>query len=152
MIAYYKKYTLDAHLVSKKENALKNFYPRLYDPLAQRGLAPHSDDWGIALRSQPLRHGWALCHLPLHRGGFAEGKKNPYWRMTVRAFWFVFRFASAEDHFLTVSFDNGTNSYENTVICSEITVFGTPEGIRIPDLPLRRRTLYPAELRGHIIP
>ena len=28
--------------------------------------------------------------------------------------------------------------------------FGTPEGIRIPDLPLRRRTLYPAELRGQI--
>ncbi len=27
--------------------------------------------------------------------------------------------------------------------------FGTPEGIRIPDLPLRRRTLYPAELLGH---
>ena len=27
--------------------------------------------------------------------------------------------------------------------------FGTPEGIRIPDLPLRRRTLYPAELRVH---
>ena len=29
---------------------------------------------------------------------------------------------------------------------------GTPEGIRIPDLPLRRRTLYPAELLGHIHP
>ena len=28
--------------------------------------------------------------------------------------------------------------------------FGTPEGIRIPDLPLRRRTLYPAELLGRI--
>ena len=28
--------------------------------------------------------------------------------------------------------------------------FGTPEGIRIPDLPLRRRTLYPAELQAHI--
>ena len=28
--------------------------------------------------------------------------------------------------------------------------FGTPEGIRIPDLPLRRRTLYPAELLGHM--
>ena len=33
------------------------------------------------------------------------------------------------------------------VFCSG---FGTPEGIRIPDLPLRRRTLYPAELLGHI--
>ena len=29
-------------------------------------------------------------------------------------------------------------------------VCGAPEGIRIPDLPLRRRTLYPAELRAHI--
>ena len=29
--------------------------------------------------------------------------------------------------------------------------FGTPEGIRIPDLPLRRRTLYPAELPGHAL-
>ena len=28
--------------------------------------------------------------------------------------------------------------------------FGTPEGIRIPDLPLRRRTLYPAELLGRV--
>ena len=26
-------------------------------------------------------------------------------------------------------------------------LFGTPEGIRTPDLPLRRRPLYPAELR-----
>ena len=34
---------------------------------------------------------------------------------------------------------------------SMTTAFGTPEGIRIPDLPLRRRTLYPAELLGHII-
>lgn len=29
---------------------------------------------------------------------------------------------------------------------------GAPEGIRIPGLPLRRRTLYPAELRAHIAP
>ena len=29
-------------------------------------------------------------------------------------------------------------------------IFGTPEGIRIPDLPLRRRTLYPAELLGRM--
>ena len=29
--------------------------------------------------------------------------------------------------------------------------FGTPEGIRIPDLPLRRRTLYPTELLAHIL-
>ena len=36
------------------------------------------------------------------------------------------------------------------MIYSEITAFGTPEGIRIPDLPLRRRTLYPAELLGHM--
>ncbi len=28
--------------------------------------------------------------------------------------------------------------------------FGALEGIRIPDLPLRRRTLYPAELQAHI--
>lgn len=30
--------------------------------------------------------------------------------------------------------------------------FGAPEGIRIPGLPLRRRTLYPAELRAHTTP
>ena len=29
-------------------------------------------------------------------------------------------------------------------------LFGALEGIRIPDLPLRRRTLYPAELLEHI--
>ena len=28
-------------------------------------------------------------------------------------------------------------------------VFGVPEVIRTPDLPLRRRSLYPAELRRH---
>ena len=31
-------------------------------------------------------------------------------------------------------------------------VFGVPEVIRTPDLPLRRRSLYPAELRKHIRP
>ena len=30
--------------------------------------------------------------------------------------------------------------------------FGVPEAIRTPDLPLRRRSLYPAELRGRIPP
>ena len=44
----------------------------------------------------------------------------------------------------------GTNSYENTVIYSEITVFGTPGETRTHYLALRRRTLYPGELRGHI--
>ena len=29
-------------------------------------------------------------------------------------------------------------------------VFGVPEVIRTPDLPLRRRSLYPAELRKHL--
>ena len=29
-------------------------------------------------------------------------------------------------------------------------VFGVPEVIRTPDLPLRRRSLYPAELRVHV--
>ena len=43
----------------------------------------------------------------------------------------------------------GTNSYENTVIYSEITVFGTPGETRTHYLALRRRTLYPGELRGH---
>ena len=28
--------------------------------------------------------------------------------------------------------------------------FGVPEVIRTPDLPLRRRSLYPAELRKHL--
>ena len=28
--------------------------------------------------------------------------------------------------------------------------YGVPEVIRTPDLPLRRRSLYPAELRKHI--
>ena len=30
-------------------------------------------------------------------------------------------------------------------------VFGVPEVIRTPDLPLRRRSLYPAELRKHCL-
>ena len=30
-------------------------------------------------------------------------------------------------------------------------LFGALEGIRIPDLPLRRRTLYPAELQAHTL-
>ena len=29
-------------------------------------------------------------------------------------------------------------------------VFGVPEVIRTPDLPLRRRSLYPTELQAHI--
>lgn len=29
-------------------------------------------------------------------------------------------------------------------------IYGAPEGIRIPDLPLRRRMLYPTELLAHI--
>ena len=32
----------------------------------------------------------------------------------------------------------------------QVLLHGAPEGIRIPDLPLRRRTLYPAELPAHI--
>ena len=47
-------------------------------------------------------------------------------------------------------FNNGTNSYENTVIYGEITVFGTPGETRTHYLALRRRALYPGELRGHI--
>ena len=31
-------------------------------------------------------------------------------------------------------------------------VFGVPEVIRTPDLPLRRRSLYPTELRAHTVP
>ena len=30
-------------------------------------------------------------------------------------------------------------------------LFGVPEVIRTPDLSLRRRSLYPAELREHIL-
>ena len=40
-----------------------------------------------------------------------------------------------------------SKSAENVVLSA---LFGALEGIRIPDLPLRRRTLYPAELLGHI--
>ena len=39
---------------------------------------------------------------------------------------------------------------ENTVICGKITVFGTPGETRTHYLTLRRRTLYPGELRGHV--
>ena len=31
-----------------------------------------------------------------------------------------------------------------------LTAYGAPKGIRTPDLSLRRRTLYPAELRRHL--
>ena len=33
---------------------------------------------------------------------------------------------------------------------ASLSVYGTHEGIRTSDLPLRRRSLYPAELHGHI--
>ena len=46
--------------------------------------------------------------------------------------------------------NNGTENRKNTVICGEITVFGTPGEARTHYLTLRRRTLYPGELRGHI--
>ena len=45
--------------------------------------------------------------------------------------------------------NNGTICYKNTVIYGEITVFGTPGETRTHYLALRRRTLYPGELRGH---
>ena len=45
--------------------------------------------------------------------------------------------------------NNGTKCYKNTVIYGEITVFGTPGETRTHYLALRRRTLYPGELRGH---
>ena len=35
---------------------------------------------------------------------------------------------------------------------SKPTVFSVPERIRTSDLPLRRRSLYPAELREHETP
>ena len=38
---------------------------------------------------------------------------------------------------------------ENAAIPWDYSVFGTPERIRTAGLPLRRRTLYPAELRTH---
>ena len=46
--------------------------------------------------------------------------------------------------------NNGTENRKNTVICGKITVFGTPGEARTHYLTLRRRTLYPGELRGHI--
>ena len=36
------------------------------------------------------------------------------------------------------------------MIFDEITVFGTPGETRTHYLTLRRRTLYPGELRGHV--
>ena len=38
----------------------------------------------------------------------------------------------------------------NAVIYSEITAFGTPGATRTHYIPLRRRTLYPGEVRGHV--
>ena len=40
---------------------------------------------------------------------------------------------------------------KNTVIYGEITVFGTPGETRTHYLALRRRALYPGELRGHLV-
>ena len=48
-------------------------------------------------------------------------------------------------------FNTETNGYKNTVIYGEITVSGTPGETRTHYLALRRRTLYPGELRGHVI-
>ena len=48
-----------------------------------------------------------------------------------------------------IKFNNGTENRKNTVICGKITVFGTPGETRTHYLTLRRRTLYPGELRGH---
>ena len=45
--------------------------------------------------------------------------------------------------------NNGTKCYKNTVIYGKITVFGTPGETRTHYLALRRRALYPGELRGH---
>ena len=44
---------------------------------------------------------------------------------------------------------SGFSLRKNTVICGKITVFGTPGETRTHYLTLRRRTLYPGELRGH---
>ena len=41
-------------------------------------------------------------------------------------------------------------SYKNAVIYGEITAFGTPGETRTHYLALRRRTLYPGELRGRM--
>ena len=43
----------------------------------------------------------------------------------------------------------GVYIVKNTVIYGEITVFGTPGETRTHYLALRRRALYPGELRGH---
>ena len=40
---------------------------------------------------------------------------------------------------------------KTTEIVAFGTLFGTPEGIRTPDLSLRRRPLYPAELQAHMM-
>ena len=47
------------------------------------------------------------------------------------------------------NFNNETKSYKIAVIYGEITAFGTPGETRTHYLALRRRTLYPGELRGH---
>ena len=47
-----------------------------------------------------------------------------------------------------IELDAGTENRKNTVICGKITVFGTPGETRTHYLTLRRRTLYPGELRG----
>jgi hypothetical protein len=38
----------------------------------------------------------------------------------------------------------------NKIICTSINVFGTPRGIRTPDLRLRSPLLYPTELSGQV--
>ena len=52
-------------------------------------------------------------------------------------------------------FDGGINILHTFVpkplkIKAFSVIYGAPEGIRIPDLPLRRRMLYPTELLAHI--
>ena len=64
------------------------------------------------------------------------------------------KFITAPLYFTLIRFSERLTEHEKrrkpfkTKVYGEI--FGAPKGIRIPDLPLRRRTLYPAELPAHM--
>ena len=118
----------------------ENFRRRIWAPLVERTfnsrrkITPHS-----------LRHTWASLHLaagtPVHwvqkQGGWASAKM----------------LLDVYGHFVPKQGANYAANLEPEVQPDatrpqRVSQRGVPAGIRTPDLPLRRRPLYPAELRG----
>ncbi len=119
------------------ENFRRRIWARLEECTFRKGrrkITPHS-----------LRHTWASLHLaagtPVHwvqkQGGWASAKM----------------LLDVYGHFVPKQGANYAANLEPEVQPDatrpgRVSQRGVPAGIRTPDLPLRRRPLYPAELRG----